>query len=358
MNSTAIRSGITLLLGFGGAMAATRLGLPAAALIGSTVAVTAFSLGRFPATVPDWLRNMAFTAIGCSLGSGINGDILDLVVKWPVSLLVLGVVVVAILVSCSWLLVRFFGQSTETSILAVAPGALSYALVLAAEGRGEFRMIVVVQSLRLLLITTALPLVLDLGQPAGGDTVSGAAECMSWMVTAMLFLAALATGYGLNRVRFPAAFLLAGVMVSGLVHYLELACGRPQPWFLLLGFSITGAVIGSRFSSIPVEDLQRFFWAAVVVFMVSSGLAATAAFLVAVALDLRFGQVWIAYAPGGVEAMAAMAMAFHFDSAYVATHHLCRIFGLIFLLPLLPRLFAGKNRVSVRRIDGDRKEID
>lgn len=343
MKREGLRVAFTLLIGLVGAAAATRAGWPAPALVGSTVAVTALSFLRVAATVPDRLRNMAFTAIGCSLGSGIEADLLDLVVKWPLSLMILAVAVAAILASCCWLLITFFDQSRETSILAVAPGALSYSLVLAAEGRGDFRMIVVIQSLRLLLITTALPLLLGLGQPAQGEGLGGTVQCMSWAVTIALFVIALALGYGLDRVRFPAAFLLAGVMVSGAVHYFGVACGRPQPEFLFLGFSITGAVIGSRFASIPKEDVLRFFWAALAVFTVSSGLAASAALLVAKALQLPFGQVWIAYAPGGVEAMAAIAMGFHYDSAYVATHHLCRIFGLIVLLPVLLRLFGERN---------------
>jgi uncharacterized protein len=348
MENEKIRIVITLLIGFAGAVAATWAGWPAAALIGSSVAVTAGSLAKFPATVPDWIRNAAFAAIGCSLGSGIRADILDLVVKWPISLVALGLTVVAILFSCSWLLVTFFGQSRETAILAVAPGALSYSLAVAAEGRGDLRMILVIQCLRLLLITTALPLLLDFGDPIRGGAGGGAAECMSLPVTVLVFLGALAMGYCLDRVRFPAAYLIAGVVVSGIAHYFAITYGRPQPAFLFLGFSITGAVIGARFSSIPREDLRRFFWAALVVFAVSSGLAASVAILVAKILDLPFGQVWIAYAPGGVEAMAAMAMAFHYDSTYVATHHLCRIFGLIFLLPVLLRFFAGKNNCSTR----------
>jgi uncharacterized protein len=348
MENEKIRIVITLLIGFGGAVAATLAGWPAAALIGSSLAVTAVSLARFAATVPDWIRNAAFAAIGCSLGSGIRADIFDLVVKWPISLLALGLTVIAILFCCSWLLVAFFGQSRETAILAVAPGALSYSLALAAEGRGDLRMILVIQCLRLLLITTALPLVLDFGEPLRGGENGGAVECMTLPVTVLLFVGALAIGYGLDRVRFPAAYLLAGVVVSGIAHYFAITCGRPQPTFLFLGFSITGAVIGARFATLPREDLQRFFWAALVVFAVSSGLAASIAVLVAKTLDLPFGQVWIAYAPGGVEAMAAMAMAFHYDSTYVATHHLCRIFGLIFLLPVLLRYFVGKNNGKAR----------
>ena len=74
--------------------------------------------------------------------------------------------------------------------------------------------------------------------------------------------------------------------------------------------------------------------------MVSTTLAALFAALAANLLGLPFGQVWVAYAPGGVEAMAAMAIALGYDSAFVATHHLFRIILLLFLLPVLLKIFG------------------
>jgi hypothetical protein len=50
-----------------------------------------------------------------------------------------------------------------------------------------------------------------------------------------------------------------------------------------------------------------------------------------------FAQIWIAYAPGGVEGMAAMALSLHLDPVFVATHHIFRILALIGLLPILLR---------------------
>lgn len=191
---------VTLLIGFAGAVAATWANWPAAALIGCTVAVTAMSFSKFTATVPDRTRNMAFAAIGCSLGSGVRADIFDLMVKWPISLAGLSLAVVAVLISCCWMLVAVFGQSRETAILAVSPGALSYSLALAAEGRGDLRTILVIQCLRLLLITTGLPLILDFGDPLHGGS-SGGVGCMSLPVTILLFFGALLFGYCLDK--FP-----------------------------------------------------------------------------------------------------------------------------------------------------------
>ena len=333
---------LTLATGLAGALAASIAGLPAAALIGATLSVTAVSLCRRPTFIPSWLRNMAFAAIGCSLGSGVNGDFLQLAGKWSMSLAGLVLAMAIILFAGSWLLTAFFGESRETALLAASPGALSYSLAIAASGIGDVRSILVIQSVRLLAITACLPPLLGSIETPGG--LGGAIRQSTPIgLTAGLFAATLAVGFLLNIRRFPAAFLIAGVFVSGLAHYFGLVSGRPPSGFLFAGFVITGSVIGARFSRIPLADLRRLLGAALAGVAVGSSLAACLAWLAALALDLPFGQLWVAYAPGGVEAMAAMALALGYDSTFVATHHLFRIILLIFALPVLLRLFRQKN---------------
>ncbi len=45
-------------------------------------------------------------------------------------------------------------------------------------------------------------------------------------------------------------------------------------------------------------------------------------------LGLPFGQLWLAYAPGGVEAMTIVAFVLGLDTAFVGTHHVVRFAGL------------------------------
>jgi uncharacterized membrane protein AbrB (regulator of aidB expression) len=50
--------------------------------------------------------------------------------------------------------------------------------------------------------------------------------------------------------------------------------------------------------------------------------------------------VFVAFAPGGVEAMAAMALALNYDPAFVAVHHIYRIILLILSLPLFLKIMG------------------
>lgn len=322
----------TLAIGFSGSIAATYAGLPAAALVGAIVTVSIASLLRLTTEIPLKLRNIGFTIIGCSLGSGITKEALSQSAQWPFSLLVLGIAVFLILFVCSWVLSRFFSQTVETALLATSPGALAYSLALAASGIGEIRSIIVIQNIRLLAVTTFLPFILDNFGFEPGHTATPVSMGLGASII-VIFIAFL-VGVSISRWRIPTSFLLTGMFISGMGHYLGLVIGRPSSGIIFIGFAITGSMVGARFSSIPHADLKRLLLASFSVVIISGVLALGFAVPVAKILNLPFGQVFVAYAPGGVEAMAAMAIALGYDPAFVATHHLFRIILLFFILPI------------------------
>lgn len=71
--------------------------------------------------------------------------------------------------------------------------------------------------------------------------------------------------------------------------------------------------------------------------------AVSAAIALAVSslLDVPLGAALIAFAPGGLETMAAMAVILNADPAYVGTHHILR---LIFLSVLMPFVLSRAKR--------------
>lgn len=329
---------VTLGLGFIGAAIASYAGLPAAALLGSTLAVSCAAIGGIAKDIPVSVRDFAFVIIGCSLGSGITQEALGDAVHWPLSLFILGLAVVAMMFFCSLVLIRFFNQSVETAILATSPGALAYSLAMAADGVGEARAIVVIQTIRLFLIIALLPPMLNMFnlhlQPVTGSavTVLGGADL------ALVVCVALFTGWVVNRFRFPAAYFLTGVFVSAVAQVAGFVSGRPPVEILFIGFAVTGSVVGVRFSSIPWPDLKRFFSASLISLAVSGLICGIFALPVSVFLSIPYGQVFVAFAPGGVEAMTAMALSLGYDPTFVAVHHIFRIFLLIGLLSVVMRI--------------------
>ena len=117
MSRKAVKLIVTLVIGICGALLATWLKLPAAALVGATAAVSAGSLLRLTVNIPDTLRNLAFVVVGCTLGSGITNDIFSQAVRWPASLLILSVAILSTLCLSSWVLVHVFHERQDIALL-------------------------------------------------------------------------------------------------------------------------------------------------------------------------------------------------------------------------------------------------
>jgi membrane AbrB-like protein len=333
---------VALAAGLAGAGGATLVGVPAAALIGSTVAVTLAAFLRLRPAIPGMLRNVAFLVIGVTLGAGVTPHFLSDIANWPVSLAMLAVTMAGVMVVSGALLQRGYGLDPVTARLATSPGALSYCLSLAASGIGDLRAVMVLQSLRLLVITLLLPpiiAVVGAGPDAAGLHSLGE---IGYGASALILAVAFVAGLVGERVNLPAAYLLVGLTISAATHAAGLVEGRLPVPLTFLGFTVTGAVIGARFSGLTRQELSRLGSAGLAAASAALAISAVASLLTAWIVGLPFGQGWVAFAPGGVEAMSSMALSLGYDPVFVATHHVFRIVVLIAVMPLLLRFGTGR----------------
>jgi uncharacterized membrane protein AbrB (regulator of aidB expression) len=67
-------------------------------------------------------------------------------------------------------------------------------------------------------------------------------------------------------------------------------------------------------------------------------LAAAAAYVVALALDLDFRAVHLSYSPGGFAEMSLIALALGIEAPFVAVHHMGRIFVVVIMASVLGRV--------------------
>ena len=329
-------SALTLAIGAAGGALAALFGLPAAWLVGATLAVTAAALGGVPIRLPPALRSLGFAVIGLSMGSRATGETLALAAQWPLSFVGLLLSIAATMALSILYLRRVHGQDMATAVLATSPGAMTVAAALLAAGHGNASQVVVIQSVRLLALVVAVPVAIGFapGDPAGA--APPAALLATGPALALMIAMALASGAAFERLRVPAAFLVAGLATGLATHVTDLLPGAFPDWLLIPGFVVTGASIGARFQSISAAQIRDAARAALVVVVITTGISAGFALLFAALLGQPFGQVWIAYGPGAVEVMAAMALTFDYDATYVASHHILRIvllgFGMAWFL--------------------------
>lgn len=330
----------TLSIGAIGAAIAWLLNFPAPALTGPALLVSVCGVLGIKLGVVDPIRNACFVIIGLSLGTGVTPDVMEAARQWPASFIGLTASLIVVFSSSTFLLARLWKFDANTSLLCSSPGHLSYVLGLSSAYKADLAVVSVVQSIRVLALTLVVPLIVSL---MGYDTsvVGIPGEKLSAIALLISIVCALILGFGLTKMRVPAAFLIGGMIFSTLSHLSGYMAGHVPTWAAVPAFVIMGSFIGTRFSGISFQTLRHAFSAGVLVTVVAMASTCLFAVIVAQFINIPLPQLMIAFAPGGVEAMAAMGTIMGADPTFVAIHHVWRLFILTFLAPTV---LAYRNR--------------
>ena len=319
------------------------LDFPAAWLTGSMIAVSALVLAKAPLSMPEPLRQVVFLLLGISIGSGFDADLIAGLVKWPISLAILAVTVAAIIVASVIFLVEKAKWSRTTAFFASIPGALSYVLIMSMRSTADTRLVVLSQMLRLTALLFLLPLIVTLSfdPPSLPVTPIG-----SYLGVFTEILVGGALGFLLERIKFPAGMLFGGMFVGAAFHLTGTISGQMPPAVLIPCQILLGCFIGLRFIGTELSFFKKALGPSFGALVISLSLSLVAALLVAWSLHLPLGQVIVAFAPGGLEAMVILAFILGLDPAFIAVHQLARFLGLALMLPLIAKLFLPNEKTD------------
>ena len=337
-----------LALGALGAGAAYLLSFPAPFLTGPALVVLVASLLGQKLTVPHLVRDACFVVIGLTLGTGVSPEVLDSALNWPLSLTGLTLGLVTIILAGRLLLTRIWHHDDKTATLASMPGHLNYVIGISTGSGSDVAAVSIIQSIRVVLLMLVVPFAVVLIGYQGGPAASPRAVMAGGVLVITLAGAAI-LGAGLSRTKLPAAFLLGGMLMSTTTHLAGWFEGAVPAWLAGPSLVVMGTFIGTRFSGVSLVDLRRVTLAGLAVALVAFAIAGLAALTVSIILDLPVAVVLVAFSPGGLEAMAAMAVALDADPAFVAAHHVFRLFLLTFLAPFSLSLNGRKQRLRLRR---------
>ncbi len=330
--------GAAILLGAGtiGGAVFFLMNFPAAWLTGAMLVASILALSKVPLFLPSPFRFIVFLVLGNQIGSGFTPDMLERVMKWPLSLVGLALTMLLVIGASATFLVNLGKWSRPTAFYASVPGALSYVLALSMRTSADMRLVMMAQMLRLVLLLAVLPSLL---------TLSMAPPHIPVREFGGLYDVLLEIGFGgalalvLERRGVPAGALFGGMLASSALHFLDLVHGQTPQAILIPCQLVLGALIGMRFADTDIAFMKRAIAPSLGAFVIAVVLCTGAALLVAWGLHLPPGQVVVAFAPGGIEAMTLLAVVLGLDPAFVATHQLVRFFGLALTLPLITRLY-------------------
>jgi membrane AbrB-like protein len=336
--SSLVVTGQTLILGGIGAWVAGMLGAPIAVLTGPALLVSLAALAGLKMGIDDSVRNLTFLLIGVGIGSGVDTDATQAMLRWPVAFAVLGVMLAATMWLCARLLEKGFGLPRRSAYLASAPGHLSFVVSLSSALELDTTRIVVIQSVRLLALTLSVPVIAIAFGYELSDQFMPPGSPISIRHLGVLLGLGLVIGYVFDKIGLPAALLIGGMVASSIGHGSGLTPGILHPWLTFLGLMTVGTLIGARFDGITRAALAQSLAAGLAATALTTLMATLAALPVAYALGLDPTHVLIAFAPGGLETMIAMGVVLGANPGFVAACHVAR---LLFLTALIPA-FVGR----------------
>jgi membrane AbrB-like protein len=287
--------------------------------------------------IPRQLTNVIFILIGVSLGAVVTPETLQGMGTWPLSVAVMVVAIACISIVSSSYLRYVHGWGTTASLLASAPGALSQVMVIAGELGVDLRAVAVVQTVRVMVVSIALPLGLTMLGLVGSDppNVGGAFNPDLLGELALLVGASTVTGAIFQRFNFPGGLLFGAMVCSGALHGSGVVHAVMPWWAVNAAMLALGCVTGARFTNTSIRMFFNFLGAALGSLAVSVAIAALFIVILVVGTDLRAADVSIAFAPGAVDVMMVLALALTLDPVYIGAHHLARIVVISLAIPVV-----------------------
>ena len=225
------------------------------------------------------------------------------------------------------------------SILAVYPGSLAVVIDMFNITKVSPK-VMITHIVRLFLLTMILTLFGPVQYAAVG-TVSPTFTIETLIVLMMLLISFAFLGRLLVSYRIPAPYLLVSMLMTIVLVKFGLLAGFTVPSLMIDSATIVlGILIGSLFAGISFQEFKTSIKDSVVVFCVGMICTVSFSILASKILDIAFSQLFLSYAPGGVETVTVISVASGLNIMFILSHHLIRIL----VLQLAPVLFASKLR--------------
>jgi membrane AbrB-like protein len=295
--------------------------------------------------MPVGLRSGFVVVLGIMLGSSFSPEILERLGDWALSLSMLLVYTAAGGGAGYLYFRRLVGYDRITAYFAAMPGGLTEMVLVGGAMGGDARTISMTHGARILLVVLALPFAFQLvlgydpaTKPAAGPTLA-AAPVQDLVILAFCGIAGFLAA---RAMRLPAAPIVGPMVASAAVHLAGWTSAQPPVELVAVAQIVVGSAIGCRFAGVAFATIARAVLAAAggtVVLVAVTLLIATA---LHAATGLPASALILAFSPGGLAEMSLIAIALSMDAAFVATHHIVRIFLIVVLAPLVFRLLGRR----------------
>jgi uncharacterized protein len=330
----------TLAIGAAGGVLFLWAHLPGGLISGAMIAVGAAAIMGRATAVPPMVTQAVLVVLGISLGSVVSRQLIQHVSAYPFTIGLLALATIFSTFGSSLYLERVHGWDRTSAFLAGSPGALSQIAILAVEKGADLPAIAVVQTVRVIILIAALPMVLAATGIAPSASSALPFATASPLELIELVAAALSMALLLRLIKFPASWMFGAMIASSVLHGTGMVEGGLPPWVRSVALVGIGALIGSRFARMKPRILLGHIHAALGSFAIAITISGIFVAVIALTTNVRFSDVLVAFAPGAMDAMLALALTLHIDPIFVGAHHLSRFVFVTLTIPGLVHLFG------------------
>ncbi|MEM6667561.1 MAG: AbrB family transcriptional regulator, partial [Pseudomonadota bacterium] len=320
-------------------------------MIGAMLATTLVALGKVEVAgrgvkLPMSVRMVMVPVIGVMLGSSFTPEVARQIPGWWITVVGLVVFIVVTIAIVYQINRRIFGFDRPTAYFSAIPGGVIESAIIGEQAGGDPRTISLIHFCRIVLAVLSIPIAMRLIYgPVGSVAISPEKldTALGTMDIGLLVGAGVVGLFVAKKLNVPGAPITGPMVMSALVHVTGWTAAHPPSLLVIIAQIVMGASLGSRFAGYAFRDailaLKAAFGGMVV--MLSLAVALSAALLPFVSES--YTSLILAFAPGGLAEMSLIALSLNIGVAFVAAHHVARIFIAMVGAPILYRLIVDRD---------------
>jgi hypothetical protein len=307
------------------------LNIPAALFLGPMLVAIVFGVSGATIRMHKQVFRLGQGTVGVLVAHSMSmGVLLSALESWPVMLL--GTVLTILLSAVVGIgLVRYSGIPGHTAAWGTAPGAASAMVAMAEDYGADGRVVATMQYVRVVCVVMVGALVARVVGAPGSGTAAHISELVlqgSNLINFGLSLAVIVFGVFVAS-RLPAGALLGPLFIGGALQLSGLLQITLPSWMLAIAYGCIGGYIGLRFDRATIDYVWRRLPMMIIGSLVLIVLCALSAWVMAASMGKDFLSVYLATSPGGLDAMAIIAIDTHSDVGFVLAMQTLRLFGVI-----------------------------
>ncbi len=318
-----------------------KLNLPLPWLLGAMFLCVLLNLFGFPLASAKNVRPPMSIIMGVMLGASFTPKMLDSMAGWPFTLLGLFPFLALTGVIGIWYFHKINGYDFTTAYFCAMPGGLYDMALIGSEMGGDTRKITLVQSTRIMLVVFAIPFWFqfvegtDISDRSGVFVPFDVVVLKDALILGACGLLGMFAGHAL---RLPAPFLLGSVLISGMAHLSGFTAAQVPTLMTNVAQVFLGISLGCRFAGSTASEIGKTLMHSLGFVILMLLILVVFANIISEVLEMNLEAIVLAYSPAGILEMGLIAIVLGVDAAFVATHHIFRVFIVITFAPLIFRI--------------------